>query len=273
MDSKSAEESLNPVPEGVVVYNRFIRNRNVLLSEVDMSALFRALESHCETHQILIPKHLSALFRDLFAAATLHGASRPRNELMAWTIRYADPLVSFFFGVDTEIGSVVGRYFEQNVKEAPHGEMHQELHRGNKPPHLSMIEFRGETAKDAVNTFYEQSEQRPARFLWMGGSRYALASAHPDYDEGWFTHLNEAMVKDLPDCESLNLLEERQYYWLCGCSKLKIMEMLAPMMGENPEAIFGDDANAQVNCPRCAATYSIERMELQRLADERNGSE
>lgn len=261
-------EELTPIPDGVVVYNRFIRVRNVLLSEVDMAPLFKRLQKHREEHGIHVPEPLDSLFHDLLAAITLHGASRPRNELLAWTIRYADPVVSYFFGADTELGTVVGRFFDQNVKEAPMGEMHQELHRPGKEPHRSMIEFDGKEAASAINQFYEVSEQRPAFFLKMGGTHYALASAHPDYDEGWFTHLNQEVIREAPEKETLNLLEKRQYYWLCGCSHEKIMDMLAPMMKENPAQIFGNDDTASINCPRCTANYTINRTELQAVADK-----
>jgi len=270
MEEKIAE-TLEPVPEGVVVYNRFIRNRNVLLSEVRMAALFEAWNVHCNTYRIETSDPVQSLFMDLLAAATLHGASRPRNELMAWTIRYPEPCVSFFLGLDTEVGSVTGRFFEQNIKEDPMGEMHQELHRSGKTPHLSMIEFSGSTAADAVNVFYDRSEQRPARFIKMGDDHYALASAHPDYDEGWFTHINREIIRNLAETETLNLLEERRYYWLCGCSKMKIMEMLLPAFQKDPSHIFGDDSTAQVNCPRCSATYEMTRDDLQQLIDNAQG--
>jgi molecular chaperone Hsp33 len=270
MTTSHPEQTLEPIPEATVVANRFIRSRNVLLSEVDAAPLFAAMERHRAEHGIPIPAHLDGLFQDLLAAFTLHCASRPRNELLAWTIRYADPIVSFFFGGDTEIGSVTGRFFEQNIKVESMGEMHQELHRRNKDPHRSMIEFAGSDAASAVNSFYEQSEQRPARFFPLGGTRYALASAHPDYDEGWFTHLAAEHIPNLEKTETLNLLETRAYYWLCGCSQQKIEDILLPIVKKDPSQIFGkSDPSATVLCPRCSATYEVHRETmLQQIAAE-----
>ena len=253
--------------ESVVIYNRFVRSRNVLLSELDYAPLFRVMEEHRQQHSIEIPEQLDPLFKDLLAAFTLHCASRPRNELMAWTIRYSDPVVSFFFGGDTQLGTVTGRYFDQFVKEAAQGEMHQELHRPNKPPHMSVVEFSGNDAQSAVHEFYEQSEQRPGKFFPLGDTRYALVSAHPDYDEGWFTHVTADVVRNLPDTETLSLIETRSYAWHCGCSYEKILEILVPIMKENPSAIFGDDDSANVNCPRCGANYRILREDLTKKAD------
>lgn len=255
------------IPDGTIIYNRFVRSRNVLVSDVDCSALFEKLDQHQERFGIAVPDEIAPLFRNLLAAFTLHCASRPINELMAWTIRYAQPHVSFFLVGDTELGSVAGRFFLQNVKEADLGEMHQELHRRGKEPHTSMVEFSGSTAQSAVHQFYNVSEQRPGRFFELGDNRFALVSAHPDYDEGWFTNIDLQIVKSLEQEEELNLLEKRSYYWLCGCSEEKIMEMLVPIMKKQPEGIFGEDSTAVVNCPRCNASYKISRQKLQELAD------
>ena len=254
-------------PETVIIYNRFVRSRNALLSEVDCAPLFRVMEVHHRQHGINMPERIAPLFRDLLAAFTLHCASRPRNELMAWTIRYSDPLVSFFFGGDTQIGAVAGRFFDQFVKEADMGEMHQELHRPNKPPHMSVVEFSGSDAQSAVHEFYEQSEQRPAKFFPLGKTNYVLVSAHPDYDEGWFTNVTDDVVRNLPDTETLSLIETRSFGWQCGCSYEKILEILVPMMKENPASIFGDEDSANVNCPRCGANYRILREDMIRKCE------
>jgi len=255
-------QSLGTLPEGVIVYNRFVRTRNVLLSEIDCTDLFVTMENHRRKNGIECNEEIDHLFRQLLAAFTLHCASRPRNEMMAWTIRYGNPLASFFFAGDTEIGSVTGRFFLKNIKEGELGEMHQELHRPRKEPHISMVEFSGNTAQAAIHQFYNVSEQRPARFFDLGENHFALVSAHPDYDEGWFTHLDLETVVGLPEKEELNLLETRPYYWLCGCSREKIMEMLAPIMKEQPDSIFGDGDSAIVNCPRCGSNYPLNRTEL-----------
>lgn len=263
-------EELKPsffkLPEGVIVTNRFVRNRNVLISEIDASPLFHKVDTHRAEHGIEIPGIIDPLFQELLAAFALHAASRPRNELVAWTLRYANPVVSFFFVADTELGTVTGRVFLEHVKEAELGEMHQELHRPHREPHQSMVEFSGNSAQSAVHQFYNVSEQRPARFFALGQYRYALVSAHPDYDEGWFTHLDLETVLNFDQNETVNLLETRTFYWACGCSYEKIASMLAPMMKQDSEAIFGEDSFANVNCPRCGASYKIQRDDLTKLA-------
>jgi molecular chaperone Hsp33 len=261
--SDSSEVGAMSFPGRVVVSNRFVRGRNVLLSEVDSAPLVQAMRDHAQMHGVEVPAHLDLLMRELLVVFTLHAASRPRNELLAWTIRFPHPVVSCFLGADTEMGTVVGRFFEHGVKDEPMGEMHQELHRRGKEPHRSMVAFAGWGAKAALEVFYEESEQRPARFFDLGGGRYALVSAHPDYDEGWFTHVDAELIARIDQREVVNLLETRAYYWHCGCSRARIRELLTPIMKRDPRELFGEDASVQVHCPRCAAVYAVTRAELE----------
>jgi molecular chaperone Hsp33 len=241
------------------VENKFIRNRNVLLSQIDCSLLFESFETHATQFDMGTPEPIKPLFLDLLAAFALYCASRPRRDLLAWTIRFTQPHVSFFYGGDNELGSVVGRYFDQNIKADERGEMHMELHRPGKDPHRSMVEFDGDTAEAAIHEFFDKSEQRPARFFKTGQAHYSLASAHPDYDEGWFTHLSAEQITGIASTETLNLLETRASRWWCGCSQEKIVEMLKSIVKKDPQSVFGDEATAVVNCPRCSANYTVAR--------------
>ncbi len=250
---------------GFAIFNRFVRGRNILLSEIQGEPLFNELQKHQQQYNIEVPDEISPIFKGLLAAFTLHCASRPRNEVLAWTIRFNDPLCSFFFGGDTELGTVTGRFFTDNIRQGGKNEMYQELKRPGKPLHRSMVDFDGTDASAAVERFYEQSEQRPGKFFDMGDGNYSLMTAHPDYDEGWFTTLDLDTMRNIQEQEETNLLETRIYRWFCGCSKAKICEMLLPMMQEDPENLFRGESEITVNCPRCAATYVISRNEMEEL--------
>ena len=248
---------------GLTVENTFVRHRNILLSEADFSPLYVDYYLHCKDHGIRHNPELDNLFKELLAAFTLHCASRPRNEVIAWTIRYADPLCSVFLAGDTELGTVTGRLFTSGIRPNGESDMYQEIKRPNKPLHRSYVDFQGTGAVAPVERFYAQSEQRPGRLFFPGGDRAVLATAHPDYDEGWFTTMNTAVLADLAKNEESNLLETRRYRWLCGCSHEKILEVLRPIHAQDPEQLFGNDLSVTVNCPRCAAQYPITRSELE----------
>ncbi len=256
-------EEASALPEGVMIRNSFVRHRNVLVSEADFSPLYVDYYLHCKDHRIrLTPEH-DALFKELLSAFTLHCAARPRNEVLAWTIRYASPLLSAFLVGDTELGSVAGRIFTENVREEGGSEMYQEMKRPGKPLHRSIVDFEGQGAIRAVERFYAQSEQRPCRLFFPGGDRALLITAHPDYDEGWFATLDGSTVAALAQEEDVNVIETRIYRWWCGCSHQKMLEVLAPVYEGQGEELFGDDESIEINCPRCAARYRVTREALE----------
>lgn len=251
------------IPDGVVVRNQFIRGRNVLYSEFDAGGLFVDYYLHRKDQRLEYPEVLDSLFKDLLAAFTLHGAAQPRNRVLAWTVRYPDPHCSIFLAGDTEVGSVTGRVFTENVREGGSGELYQDLKVPRRPLHRSMIDFEGRDAAAAIDRLYAQSEQRPGRFFPLGGDRYALLTAHPDYDEGWFAALDLSVVQNLAETEDLNTIETRVFRWLCGCSHQKILQVLVPVMREDAESLFGSDESVEVLCPRCGARYRITREALE----------
>ena len=254
--------------EGLTIRNTFVRHRNVLLSEADFAPLYVDYYLHCRDHGLHPPVELDTRFKQLLAAFTLHCAARPRNEVMAWTVRFRDPLSSFFFAGDTELGTVTGRVFVEGIREEGGNEFYQELKRPLRDLHRSFVDFEGQDAKSAVEGFYEQSEQRPGKLFFPGGDRALLFTAHPDWDQVWFDHLDDATVAKLGETEEVNLLETRLYRWFCGCSHAKILEVLAPVFQEDPDELFGEKEALQVACPRCAAGYGITREALEAyLAD------
>ena len=89
----------------------------------------------------------------------------------------------------------------------------------------------------AVEKFYAQSEQRPARVFQLGEEDYALVSEHPDCDAAWFRALTPEAVRTLDQTETLALMERRIYRWHCGCNQQRMMEVLAPAMKQRLEGL------------------------------------
>lgn len=251
------------LPAGVTVKNTFVRHRNVLLSEADFAPIYVDYYLHCKDQKIRLTPELDTLFKEMLAAFTLHCAARPRNEVLAWTVRYADPLVSLFLAGDTELGTVTGRTFTENIREEGGNEMYQELKRPGKPLHRSIVDFEGQGAVAPVERFYAQSEQRPGRLFLTGGDRALLVTAHPDFDEEWFHALDAATVGRLEAEEELSLIETRVYRWFCGCSHQKMLEVLGPVYEQDAGQLYGEEESIEIHCPRCAERYRITREALE----------
>jgi molecular chaperone Hsp33 len=90
-----------------------------------------------------------------------------------------------------------------------------------------------------------------------------MVTAHPDCDLKWFDSLDDDAIRRLDERETLSLLETRQYRWECGCNEQRMMQVLAPIMRQSPQDLFGDEATLRMSCPRCGARYAITREALE----------
>src|SRR6185369_1899652 len=106
----------NPADAGLEVRTYFVRQRNALLARAEFSELFVDYYLHLSSNQIKVAPEHDAMFKRALAAFTLHCASRPWNELTAWTVNFQSPLVNLFLTGDNETGAVTGRIFDENVK-------------------------------------------------------------------------------------------------------------------------------------------------------------
>jgi molecular chaperone Hsp33 len=259
----SASSSPPPPEEGIEVRSHFVRSRNAVVIRAAFSELYVDYFLHLAAHQLKpAPEHI-ALFKDALAAFVLHCTTRPRYEMLAWTLHFEQPPVNLFLTADTEEEAVTGRILAENVREMGANYLYSDVVAGRQPTRRSMINFTGEDSFRAAEAFYLQSEQRPARFFALAPEEFVMVCSHPDCDTAWFDALTVETLRDLDKTETLALLERRRYRWHCGCNQEKILGVLAPAMRDDPAGLFGTDNSIQVNCPRCAARHLITREALE----------
>ena len=81
----------------------FVRNRNALAVRADFSPAYMDHYLHLMQHEIKLKPEHDAKLKDAIAACTLHLASRPWNEVSAWTIHFGQlPLNLFVTGNSKE---------------------------------------------------------------------------------------------------------------------------------------------------------------------------
>ena len=90
----SESSPVNPADVGLEVRTYFVRNRNALVARAAFSELFVDYYLHLSEHKIRLRPEFDAMFKRALVGLTLHCASRPWNELVAWTLHFQDPLVS-----------------------------------------------------------------------------------------------------------------------------------------------------------------------------------
>ncbi len=258
----------NPADAGLEVRTYFVRERNVLLARAEFSELFVDYYLHLSANQIVVAPEHDAMFKRALAAFTLHSASRPWNELIAWTVNVQAPRVNLFLTGDNETGAVTGRVFAENVKEGPHNLFFADVVRGGQPKRRSAVTFAGGDPITGAEALYAESEQRGARYFQLGEEEFVLLTEHPDCDLAWFRGLTLGQVRALEQAETLTLMERRIHRWHCGCNQQRMMEVLAAAMRQDPESLFGEDPKLEIRCPRCGARHAITREALEAFVAE-----
>lgn len=259
----------SPVDPGLEVRTYFVRGRNALVARAEFSELYAAFYLHQMDHGTRLEPALDQMARDALAAITLHCASRPRNETVAWTVNFQTPLVNVFVAGDNPLGTVVGNVFTQNVKATGRNVFYSDVVAPPHPPRRSVVEFSRTDFLGAVEAFYRQSEQRPVRIFRYDDEDLVLVAAQPDCDQDWFNSLTDEAIRTLDQKETLSLLEKRAYRLECGCNQDRMLSMLVPVMRRQGEELFQGEETIHVNCPRCGARHTVTRESLEaRLASE-----
>jgi hypothetical protein len=259
---------VNPAESGVEAQTWFVRGRNAMLARAPMGDLYVDYYLHLAKYHIHpLPEH-DALFKRALALFVLHCASRPHNEHIAWTINFPGPRVNLFLVGDNETGAVTGRIFDQHVKDGDANLFYADVVRGSGDKRRSAVSFTSPDPIEAVEKFYEQSEQRLGRCFQLGEEDFAFVTEHPDCDLPWLRALTPEAVAQLATAEDLGPLERRVYRWHCGCNQQRMMEVLAPAMRQDPQDLFGDEPKLEIACPRCGAHHVITREAMESyLAD------
>lgn len=254
---------INPAEPGLGVHARFVRGRNVLVARADFSELYVDYYLHLGKHGLHPSEAQDTRFKRALAFFVLHSASRPWNEVTAWTINLQQPRMNLFLTGDNTSGAVIGRIFDENVKEFPENLFYSDVVRAKQPKRRSVISFQSDDPVVGAEAFYAQSEQRPVRFFQLGEEDFALVCEHPDCDRAWFAGLDAEAVRKLDEAETVAPMETRVYRWHCGCNQDRMLEVLAPVMRQDPEGLFEASPIITIQCPRCAARHAITREAME----------
>jgi len=248
---------------GLEVRSYFVRGRNALLTRADFGELYVDYYLHQGQRGVHHEPAHDELLKQALAAVTLHAASRPWNESVAWTIHFQDPLLNLFVAGDNRVGAVVGQLFTDGVKDDGRQLFVADVVRERAETRRSAVEFAGADVFRAVEQYYAQSEQRPARFFQYAPEDFVFLSAQPQCDLSWLEGMDDAAILTLDHTEELSLLETRRYRWECGCTQERMFAVLAQVMRSDPEGLFADGESLRMSCPRCGARHTITREALE----------
>ncbi len=243
----------------------FVRGRNAMVARAEFSKIYVDYYLHVADYGLALTADAADFAKASLAALTLHCASRPRNERVAWTVNFQNPLLNVFAAGDSPAGTVVAKVFTENVKQGTQNLFYADTIRGDAEPRRSVIDFDGADFFAAVERYYAHSEQRLARFFHHSEDDYVLITAQPDCDEEWLAGLDAEAVRTLDQTETLSLLEQRYYRFECGCTHERMMRVLLSTFRLDPEALFEGEEVLRMSCPRCGARHAITRESLEAL--------
>jgi molecular chaperone Hsp33 len=232
----------------------FVRRRNCLLVRGKFSDLYMDYYLHLMQHGLKHEGRLDTLLKEALTGLVLHLASRPQDEICAWTIHLHDPLLNLFVTGGSRPGRVTGRIFTEDVKDLGKSLFIAQTTRAGESPRQSTIEFPGSDVLAAIEHFYTQSEQRLTRYFRLSDEDFVQISAEPDADLAWLAGLKDTDLPVIDQTEQLSLLETRAYVFECGCSVDRLFPMLSRLPQEDLDAVF-QDGHADITCPRCGAKF------------------
>ncbi len=245
----------------------FVRERNALLVRAQFSELYEDYYLHLLQHNLKNPARHDELVKDLLAAFTLHLCSRPWNETSAWTLNLRQPLANLFATGSSTGQRVTARIFTEGIRTQKESRFIAQVREPNSEPRTSTVAIPDLTGDfdlfAAVESYYRQSEQRPARLFRYSEEDIVMLSAQPDCDLTWLQDLTDEDVRILDQQEALSLLEVRKYAFNCGCSLDKLMPVLAAMSAESRDYMFSENDPAVISCPRCGALFLLQREQLE----------
>ncbi|MCB1203975.1 MAG: Hsp33 family molecular chaperone HslO [Verrucomicrobiae bacterium] len=243
--------------EAIEIRCYFVRERNALLVRGDFAPLFTDFYLHLMEHGIRYSREQDTLLKDGLAALTLHLASRPWNEAIAWTLSWQDPQQNVFITGSNRAGNIVGRLFTEDVRERDRNLFISQVSISGQEPRQSIIEAETLSFFPLAESYYRQSEQRSGRYFHQGDDEFVLITAQPDCDLEWLLSLDEEAIRNLDQQETLSLLETRHYRFDCGCGPERIYPIIAGMTEEAIASVFDGAEVISAGCPRCGARYAI----------------
>ena len=244
--------------EYTTVESIFIRRRNVLMVRGSFPPIYTDYYLHLMQHGLRNPELLDTTLKEAMAMLTLHLVARPWNETIAWTVNIRAPRINLFTTGSSLHEQITGRCFTENVRETDRNLLYSQTTVPDREARRSSLEVGGTDPLDWIEKLYQRSEQRPGRAFRLPDETFVLLAAQPDYDEKWLEAVDTHDLGRMEQVEEAKLLEKRRFRWNCGCTLQRILPALGSWR-EQPEELFQGENKVTIECPRCAAKFSITR--------------
>lgn len=247
-------------PGCAVVHRRLDQAHEAVLARVDLREVAKAFEEHARLWGLTAEPLDAVMMRQFLGAACLYLSSRPTDENVAWTLNLAQPALNLFVAGSTAQKSVTGRVYRESVREAESSTLYVDTRRSQGGDRRSVIEVEGLDLLLIFEQFADKSDQALQRFFEIDEYDFLMVASLPTDRRGWISELDREEA--LAAFESARPLDDRAFWWQCGCTKERIVQVIASAFLGAGEATVADDETLDVTCPRCGRRWSVGRQDL-----------
>jgi len=256
-----------PSPGHVKLSRLMDAERRIILSVGDFSDFLNAYEQHVAVWNENLDGLTETMMKQGLAGGVIHLSNAPRDESYGLTIHIEKPALNIFVAGDSPNSTVTGRAYSDGVKEDQSTRIYMQSSRPKREPHQSILAVDGYDVLDFYQEYYLNSEQRFARLFDLEDGRYMQVISLPGAESGFFETLDRAGAVALLE-EGPALLEERTFFFQCGCTPQKMLRVLRTMFEHRPEDLFLGDPSVETSCPRCGRRWQVSRAEFEAPPEE-----
>lgn len=282
------------MPDNDLLHRFVIENTRVRGEMVHLQASWQAV---LERHPY--PQNVRTILGEAFAACALLSATIKYEGSLILQIRGDGPLhllvvQSTSQGTLRGLARWNGEVPAQNLQAIfGQGQMAMTIESPDGEPYQGIIGLQGERIKDAIETYFNQSEQLHTR-LWLAAddSRCSgfliqeMPAKEADMTEAeqaqndWehAEHLANTLSKDellslstveilhrLFHQEDIRLFEPSPMSFRCGCSTERIEQMILALGLQEARELIEEQGEVKVDCEFCNAQYRFDNIDIEAL--------
>ncbi|HEY9050706.1 MAG TPA: Hsp33 family molecular chaperone HslO [Gammaproteobacteria bacterium] len=283
------------MPDNDRLYRFIIEHTNVRGEMVHLNATWQAVLQRGN-----YPENVRSVLGEAMAACALLAATIKFEGSLILQIRGDGPL--HLLVVQTTAEGTMRAIARWNTDVPDHGlsnifgngQMVMTIESTEADPYQGIIALQGEHLKDAIEAYFQQSEQLDTR-LWLASDENTCAGfllqqmpkeiSHDDDEDvdAWTrtVHLastitkNELLDIDVTDMlhrlfheEDVRLFEPEPVSFRCNCSHERIETMLVSMGESEVRQLLDEQGKIEVDCEFCNAHYEYDAIDIETLFND-----
>lgn len=248
---------------GRALIERFLdREHEAIFARADFGGIFASFDDHARLWSVEPDPLGRIIVHQGLGAACLYLSSRPLDEELAWTLNFSEPSQNVFVTGSTK-GRITARWFgpKDGVKKVEQSRLYVDSRRSMGPARRSVVEIEGLDVLSIFEQFALSSDQADARWFALTDREYLMVQSLPVDEKDWIRGLDAAAAERR--LEGLPRLDEREFWFQCGCTRERVARAVSVIWNEDPEALFASEATIDVTCPRCGRRWTMSRSDME----------